>query len=396
MWVIHGFFIFVMYEFFYFKMEAWKPDVYRVLGLSFEMNYAVWWSGISLFLASLIYFRLAQVDDSLRKSWIVLGIVTLALCCDEIGSLHETVAAAGGWLGLLPFAIILGTGYFWALYNLLKNTRYRATAYLIFLGVAIFVGVAGMEFIEHNIDLGKNAQRFRLVAEEGIELVAIGLLVTSGLMAYLRSSNIANEHKDIRLSSIASVLVPGFNMPHIMFIIFAIQLSVVILFILPDFSLFPFSTGEGNLTALYPVLLFICLGLFCLNQSLKKTDRFWQILGYLFISTSIIQLYNLNEFINALINISGQSNWDVLQNPPTSWSMILIIWVATVIFCKTRSNITLRTIAAHLGVLIILMALLIPGAENLQLADGYYFLFSSCVGYSCYQFLFEANLTNEY
>jgi hypothetical protein len=398
-WLIHGFFIYAMYEFFYFRQLPWKQDTYRALGLSYEMNYAVWWSGICLFLASLIYFRIAELHSPTRRYWNVLGLITLALCCDEIGSLHETVAELGGWNGLLPFAAILGGGFLWSLYHLFRQSATHLPSVLIFTGVAIFAGVAGLEFIEHNVEFTRTNQRLRLIVEEGSELIAMGLLITAGLLAYLRNSDIMNQNDDISLSSISGVLRQGFFLPQIMFVLFAIQLSVVALLIIPNFSLFPFGTGEGNLTGLYPVLLFISLGLFCLNQAKNKGSMrgrnkkiiHWKLPGYLLIATSIIQLYNLNEFINGIF----QSDWITLTEPPTSWFMTLIPWIITVwIFSPGGKKGILKTLG-HLGILIVAAAFLSPGTKNLQIVDCYYFLFSSCVAYSCYIFIYDFIIQKE-
>ena len=392
-WPIHGFFIYVMYEFFYFRQLPWRHDTYRALGLSYEMNYAVWWSGICLFLASLIYFRIAELHSPTRRYWNVLGLITFALCCDEIGSLHETVAELSGWIGLIPFAVIFGCGFLWSLYYLFQQSATRLPSVLIFTGVAIFAGVAGLEFVEHNVEFTRTNQRLRLIVEEGSELIAMGLLITGGLLSYLRNSDIMNQNDDISLSSISGVLRQGFFLPQIMFVLFAIQLSAVALLIIPNFSLFPFGTGEGNITGLYPVLLFMCLGLFCLNQTKIEspiTGRNqkiipWKLTGYVLIATSIIQLYNLNEFVNGIL----QTDWNKLNEAPTSWFMTLIPWVVTVwIYSPGGKKGTLKIIG-HLGILVVIAAFLSPGTKNLQIIDCYYFLFSSCVAYSCYKFIYD-------
>ena len=250
MWLAHGFFVYVMYKFFYFKQDAWTKEVYRVLGLSYEMNYAVWWSGICVFIASLIYFRMGQIDTQTRRSWNILGFVALALCLDEIGSLHETVAEYGGWMGLLPFAVILGAGFLSSIYALAKTPNNLLPASLIFTGVAIFGAVAGLEYVEHNVELGHADQRLRLIVEEGIELFAMGLLVTAGLIAYYRNLNFSKNLDSLRLTSISVVLNAVFCNPLVMFLLFAVQISVVVAFIIPNFTLFPLGYGVGNLTAL--------------------------------------------------------------------------------------------------------------------------------------------------
>ena len=79
MWAIHAGFVWIMYRFMFFKSERWLRHSFEGLGLSFEMNYAVWWSGICLFLASIVYFRISEIDERCRAPWIVLGTIMVAL-----------------------------------------------------------------------------------------------------------------------------------------------------------------------------------------------------------------------------------------------------------------------------------------------------------------------------
>ncbi len=388
-WAIHLFFILCMYHYFYMGMTPWKVATYRALGLSYERNYAAWWSGVCLALAALIYFRIAQLDEEKRTPWTILGAVALALFMDEIGSLHETVSLFGGWLGLLPFALILGAGFGWPLLRLMRYQEMRLPASLILLGVFIFAAVAGLEYVEHNVEANSYYQRLRLIVEESIELVAIGLLVMAGLIAYLNSSDCTQQHTDIRLSSLSAVIQLLFKNPMAMYLVFSAQITLVVFFVIPNFYLFPFVTGEGNITALYPVLLFLCLGLYCLNQGRSGKGILWTLLGYVLITTSLFQSFNFIRFLNGYF----LTEWEWFLEPFTSWSAIFIPWSLTALFCFKYLHSPVKTVLNHLAILLVVMAFLSPGDDEIhylfRLIDYHYFLFSSCAAFSCYHLMLE-------
>lgn len=385
--VIHGFFIVCMWHFFYVGMTPWKVETYRALGLSFEMNYAVWWSGICLYLASLIYFRIAQLDTDKRMPWLILGAVALALFMDEVGSLHETVSEFAGWLGLLPFGLILGAGFAWSIFKLIQIKGMRISAVLIFTGVFIFAAVAGLEYIEHNVESNYFYARLRLLVEESIELVAMGILVIAGLIAYRNSENCMQHSQSFQLSSISGVISEIISKPEIMYLLFGIQVTLVTLIVIPNFSLFPFSSGEGNLTVLYPVLLFLSLGLFCLHQQFLGNGNSWLVPGYALIITSLFQVFNFVHFLNGYF----LTEWEWFSEPFYSWSATFITWTIIVIFTFRSLPNPIKTVFSHLSILLLVMAFLAPGDDEIhflfRLIDCHYFLFSSCLSFSCYQLL---------
>ena len=192
----------------------------------------------------------------------LLGVFSLALCMDEIGSIHETVAQFGEWKALAPFVLVFGGAFLFSIWRLLQTPGMRIPAILILGGVLIFAAVAGLEFVEHNVEFDPVEQRIRLIAEEGIELVAIGLLVSAGILAWHVRSGTPASDRDYSMAAFSTVLGKTMAYPHCMLIALGLQLSASILFFIPNYFYFPYQLGEGNIIALFPVLLFCGLGLY--------------------------------------------------------------------------------------------------------------------------------------
>jgi hypothetical protein len=167
-----------------------------------------------------------------------------------------------------------------------------------------------------------------------------------------------------------------------MFILLSANLSAVALFVIPNHSWFPFEVGEGNIAALFPVLLFTCLGLYCLHRSLGS-GRVWLVPASTMLVTSLLQMYNLTRLVNGVL----QENYELLRYAPNSWLVTLLPWLVIAWFVKKRTTLSWRTLCGHFAVLFVVSAFLLPGAENAILVDCYYFLLSSCIAYSCFTFL---------
>ena len=113
-WLISAMFVGAMVMFFLTRYPPWLHYSYRGISLSHEMSYGVWWSGICLFLAAIVYANvgaMAERGSSKSWPWYLLAVGMLALAFDEVGSLHETVARAAGWQGLVPFGLVFGIGF---------------------------------------------------------------------------------------------------------------------------------------------------------------------------------------------------------------------------------------------------------------------------------------------
>ena len=380
MWALHILFIAIMFSYFFLSRTTWFYESYRAISLTHEMTYAVWWSGICLFLAAITFLRAAELDRDRTWVWIVLALAMTALCMDEIGSLHETVARAAGWRGLAPFALVFGCAFLWALSKLVKQKEFIPVAMLIVLGVGIFVAVAGLEFVEHNVIIyNVHLQKLRLIGEEAIELVAMGILVTAGLIACRNAARANGSSEHLGLVHISKVFKNGFRFDHWLFVIFALQMTVTIAYIVPNYTFFP----EGNVSSLFPILLFLSMGLYCLNKNLSEPSKGWRGLGWVFVITSVLQVYNFNEFVNKLFQIE----WEWLLQPPASWLVTLVPWLWLVVKSIRAGRSALKQVLGQLLLLVLVIAMMSPDFEFLYRIDFLYFAFSSCVAYCCFLML---------
>lgn len=376
-WLVSAFFVSMMVVFFFFDYPGWFHFAYRGVSLSHEMNYAVWWSGICLFLAAIVFATAGtKAPETGGKAWVwyILALAMLALCYDEVGSLHETVARVGGWWGLLPFALGFAIVFGIALYELLRIPTTRVTAVLIVIGIGIFVGVAGLEVLEHDAGFQHNFwRRVRLVGEEAVELVAMGVLITSGLIALVRMGI-----KDTGFLTATAAVEKIMDFPLLIFTLFVLQLVISIAVIVPNYTFFP----EGNPSALFPMLLFFCLSIVAMQRGRSGGQNgFWKILAVLLLAASILQMYNLNTFINNLTGLKVM----LMTGPPLSWVMTAIP-LAVLCFYQFRAGRIQIKRMITLAVLLFLVYLLVfPDLEFRYRIEYLYFLFSSAVAYSCYQ-----------
>ncbi|MDH3694221.1 MAG: hypothetical protein OER96_06595, partial [Gammaproteobacteria bacterium] len=58
--------------------------------------------------------------------------------------------------------------------------QHRVTAFLVLAGLSILVGVAGLEFIEHNVVISSYWSHARAVGEESVELAGMFLFILAG------------------------------------------------------------------------------------------------------------------------------------------------------------------------------------------------------------------------
>lgn len=136
-----------------------------------ENNLAVWWSSLNLFVAGcLAYEAFCHLGAKTRNAWLTLAILFVALSADELGSFHERL---GGWMNLLPYAV-LGIGLLiYALTILFRERQSRFLATCILLGFVIFGLVAVQEYFEHAIEWPFWLLGLRVAMEEGSELLGI-------------------------------------------------------------------------------------------------------------------------------------------------------------------------------------------------------------------------------
>jgi len=377
LWLVSLGFVTLMAMYFLTKYPAWLHYSYRGVSLTHEMSYGVWWSAIGLFLAGLIFARAGTLSISQKViawPWFVLALIMVALCFDEIGSLHETVARVAGWQGLLPFAAVFGIGLIVALWQLMTRPALYVIVGLISLGIGIFAVVAGLEFIEHDPSfLHPFWRRARLVGEETSELIAIGILVTAGLMAMKRLGD-----TDRSFLNATRAVEHLYDVPLLVFLLFVLQLVMTLTFIVPNYTFFP----EGNPSALFPVTLFFCLGILS-RQEATVSDRpiFWKVQAVLFFATSLMQMYNLNIFLNNLFLV----DISIFVRAPFSW-MITVLPFLTLSWMAIRQQRAGKAEVLKYLFAFFLFALIVVSEMRLRFRVEYLYLaFSSLLAYSCYE-----------
>ena len=150
------------------------------LNLVREGNPATWWSGLALLVAGLLacdLWRQARTSPrAVRCSWAAVAAVLVALSADELGSFHERVDLPGGFRGVAAVAAI---AFAWPLWILFRRQESRRAAVGIMLGFGLFGAVAVMEHFERATALPSWLQGPRAGLEEGLELLAQLLIVTT-------------------------------------------------------------------------------------------------------------------------------------------------------------------------------------------------------------------------
>lgn len=377
-WLVHIVFVGVMFMFMFtpFKPE-WFHRIFSSISLGHERNYAVWWSGICLFIASGLFYRIASAESKISKSWkwIILSVGLLALAFDEIGSLHEMISKFfGGWKGLLPFALVFMAGFGAALFSLLRKPGFRAPAILIILGMSVFASVAMLEFVEHNIKLNSHQQRTRLIIEEGLELFGMSLIIIAGVISLPRVGV-----NDRRLSEVIGGVFNLAAHPAIVFLLFAIQLFMITAVVTPHTGLF----SEGSPGSVFPIFLNFVLAMMCIHISHKNPHGIgakflWWVFATIFLFTSLCQI---RSFAELLTRLDFDFPWFV--ETPDTWLITLLPYLLLMVTFVIRRWISIKLIIPDLILMVCIIFVLYPD-KDLYLV---YFVYSSCIAYICYRLL---------
>ena len=145
------------------------------LNLGNERNIAAWWSSMLLLLVALGTFGLYAAERSPnRYSWLIISIFFMLLSWDENASFHERIGD-GGWSAYLPYILAGALPIGYAFIRLLLNRETRVSAFMIGFACFLFGTVAGQEFLESRGFWPANLLAFRVVLEEGTELIAMFL-----------------------------------------------------------------------------------------------------------------------------------------------------------------------------------------------------------------------------
>ena len=189
--------------------------------------------------------------------------------------------------------------------------------------------------------------------------------------------------------SFSRVLGAVLNYPHLVLAALGLQISLAVCFVIPSYFYFPFQSGEGNILSLFPVLLLCGLGLYVLAVAEHSKHRYLTVCtGWLLILSSAAQLYNLAIFVQILT----RSESDFLATAPSSWLSLLIPWSLCALLAWRSGGVRLRAILNHFALLLVICALLSPGADDPLFADCYFYLFSSVATYSLFEFIRRTEL----
>ena len=171
-----------------------------------EMNFAVWWSTITLFLTGVLSYELfCSKKDGTKTAWLAISILFCALSWDEIGSLHER-AFQGSWSNYIPYAIAAVSLLIYALIKLSAKTQTRKSALLILVAFILFGSVALQEYIEHAINWTGWLIGVRVGVEEGTELLGTLLSLTAVIIQRepkpSQSIEVLLKHKSVKIQQL--------------------------------------------------------------------------------------------------------------------------------------------------------------------------------------------------
>jgi hypothetical protein len=328
------------------------PTIARDLSLVHENNIGVWWAGFVLIMAGLLFFRMASfvgtgVLD--RIMWIILAFTIFALSIDETGSLHERVALFGGWWALLPFGVILGAGFLFAIARCMSMPECRVTGVLVMLSLFMFLGVGAMEYLS---DIGKLrntfVDRYRHAVEEGMEQVSGLVLVLAGVVA-LR----ARLRVPFRDVSVVSDPLSLWGVREFLFAGLLLHLCVSVLW-MP----YLWDLGRGSPLYWYPLLVFVLLAFHCTHRFSAGDGAGWLIGIVVFLAVSMGQMQNLGTLAVKLLGI----NPDVF--PDSLMGLILLTTVPTTLFLAFYSP--RRRFIEHLLLTLGLIVLVRNGARHFE------------------------------
>jgi hypothetical protein len=100
---------FIRHEFNESLNNAFLRGMLPKFDVAVEMNFAVWWSSILLFLIGYIaYEHFLSEEGDTKKAWLGISILFIGLSIDEMSSLHDwrMAAARSNCLGLYCCPII--------------------------------------------------------------------------------------------------------------------------------------------------------------------------------------------------------------------------------------------------------------------------------------------------
>jgi len=298
--VINAIFIAFTITYFYVPDFSQKWRLITPFSLHGENNIAVWWSGMTIFLAALLFYdRFRLPNDKNKTSWLFMAAIMLSLSIDEIGSIHERISLISGWSGLLPFALILASFLAYAIFNLYRSDDTKKNAIYILIAFSIYGSVALQEFFEHSYNWKPWMAGIRTGIEEGCELLAT-------LLILLASITKSNTKKSLSILSLLPHQSTILNLKWMAVLGLVLHISGCFLFIK-----YGDPSTRGNPMIWFPSAAFFCIALLFASSNYKldsKPINVLVVLAILFVTCSIELMTTASYYyipkIGSLFNLS--------------------------------------------------------------------------------------------
>lgn len=257
-----------------------RITVLHYFNLGLEMNFAAWWSSMSLLLAAVLSYELfCSQKDGTKNAWLVIAFVLCALSWDEIGSLHER-AFQGSWSNYIPYGLVGISLTIYALIKLFWQPKTRKSAFLILSAFIVFASVALQEYIEHAVNWSDALLGIRVGIEEGTELLGIFLYLMAIMIQRTKKQNLNNW----------LAILPKFSVMKYLSFVLLIGLAFhsIASFYLPQI---PELYLKGNPAIWYPAVIFLLLcfhGVEQFSTHPKDQPKIWLLLAINFVIFSAL------------------------------------------------------------------------------------------------------------
>ncbi|MCG8691068.1 MAG: hypothetical protein MI806_07645 [Minwuiales bacterium] len=344
---------------FYLPAFSQKWRLIYPFNLGGEQNLAVWWSGILLFMAGVLFYEFyCRAADRLRLPWLLLAILMVTLSVDEIGSFHERL---GGWRNMILIGLPFGMMFLYAIVQLLSRPQTRRAAYFTLAGFLCFGSVGIQEFLEHTVVWPDWSRGLRLGMEEGTELLG-SFLVLCGIMDRRGAPDVAAGS-----APEVGAMLPDLGCLRYIpaFLLVGVLLHLGIgMFAQANFD---DMVERGNPGSWYPAVVFLLLSVAAVDKAMEspaKTRLFWQVAAAVFLMCSLGAVF---ARMSITANFVGLPRW-LLVNFYFVYAGVAALASVALLAGWRRSGRHLLLLGAMAAV--VAMELLLAGAAMPHLALG--------------------------
>jgi hypothetical protein len=258
-----------------------------------------------------------STDTGERLAWLGLAGVWFAFFADELASIHERIGNlhGWGWRGLLGFGVVFGLALAYSIGRLMKNEATRRPAWLLSGAVVLFASVALQEQIEHVIAWPAFLRGPRVGVEEGIEMLAIVLVLIAVMGPRERSGATA----DFRTPVADPLRLPGFRA-----FMWALALAHLALVGLVGW----FGDERGEPLIVFPVFAYFVLFALAYNQALEEQgrDRWrWGGVALLGLIGSVVSGSNPDQFPGPVADIAGALHSNGITSVAVQSGLVLLL-----------------------------------------------------------------------